>query len=61
MSCAAAMLLHVSFLKIVAYRVEKQFRGDFFSVPYDMEELQTVVREESKRLNLQRLRYIHMS
>lgn len=28
---------------------ETEFRGDYFSVPYDMEELKTVVREESKQ------------
>lgn len=28
---------------------ETEFRGDCFSVLYDMEELETVVREESKQ------------
>lgn len=28
---------------------ETEFRGHYFSVPYDMEELQTVVTEESKQ------------
>lgn len=50
MSCAGAMLLHISFLKIVAYRIEKQNSEEIILVsPYDMEELQTVVREQSKQ------------
>lgn len=34
MSCAGAMLLHISFLKVVAYRVEKQNSEEIILVSF---------------------------